>query len=609
MKMKWAISVAAAAVAAMWSVSDTAVAQTGSDQPASTSSRDRLREGEGVVGELAPAGDSDWYRFTARSGNIYTFTLVGEGEGALDDPLLILRNDDGEEIAQNDDYGGELNSRLVYVPQDRRENVYVEARGFSDEATGVYRLAATSETAPPDEASANTGTRGRMEPGNSLTGDLSFPGDKDWYRVELEAGQSYRIRLNSAESGDALDDPYLALYGADGALVAENDDGGGDLNSYLEYVAPSTSRYFIEARGFSEEATGAYVLTFAEGDIPASVDTDATASANGDYIEGELAPASDKDWYRMAMEEGQTVRIALDGVEGGLGDPLLVVYDAEGEELARNDDSGGDLNSRLEFTAPAAGDYFIEARGFLDDAEGAYTLSVMAGEVGDNTDDADSASIGAPGVSGVLSEDGDQDWYRVDLVEGRPYRIRLVSDDPSAPLDPYLTLYDGDGEEIVSDDDGGTGLDSYLSYTSVTGGRYYIGVSSYDDVGTGDFTLTVLDTDVPGNTDTDEFLSGEDGDSRTGRIEIPGDVDYFAADLSTGVRYTITLNSAPDAPLSDPALTVYAEDGSTELASDDDSGPGLNSRLTFTPTSSGRYYIKAAGRRSAIGQYTIEISH
>src|SRR5690606_14183933 len=133
---------------------------------------------------------------------------------------------------------------------------------------------------------------------------------------------------------------------------------------------------------------------------------------------------------------------------------------------------------------------------------------------------------------------------------------------------------DSEGNQIAQDDDGGIGVNSYLNYTSVTGGTFLIGDSSFADTGTGAYTLTVSDTDVPVHIGTDERLSGDEADERLGRIDIPGDADFFGADLVAGARYTITVSGAGDTPLADPFLTVSTGDG-TVLATDDDSGPGL----------------------------------
>jgi hypothetical protein len=169
-----------------------------------------------------------------------------------------------------------------------------------------------------------------------------------------------------------------------------------------------------------------------------------------------------------------------------------------------------------------------------------------------------------------------------------------------------LTLYDADGHEVASDDDGGTGRNSYLSYTSVAGGQYYAAVSSFGDHGQGRYTLTISDTDVPGNANTDETLDAANGDDRLSRIDIPGDLDDYRVDLEAGAHYLIEVTALGDDALGDPYLAVMNSDGE-RIAANDDGGQGRNARLRFTPPQAGSYYIQASGLGGATGSYKVSI--
>lgn len=582
----------------------------------SAATRARLEPGAPVQGELAPAGDKDWYRLRVRSGRLYTITLqsAAEGdseeaqEGNLADPLLRVLSADGEELAVNDDAEGSLNSRLQYAPESNGE-VFVEARGFLDDATGRYILNVTEADLPPDNAGGDRRTRGRISVGDVVHGGLEFAQDRDWFRIRLREGQSYRFTLSGDDSnGEALGDPLLRLIGPDGEEIAMDDDGGAGLNSYLEIVAPSTGNYFLEARGFVEDATGGYVLTASEGDIPADFSTDAVLSADGDYRQGQLSPAGDKDWYRMDMAEGQTVRIALDGggEAGALGDPMLIVHDSESVEVARDDDGGDGLNSLLEFTAPAAGAYFLEVRGFSEDAEGAYVITVANGEIGADPESADQIEANTEGRTSTLQTPDDVDWFAIQMVEGRPYRFNLEGVGDTPLPDPVLTLYNLNGEQVAQDDDGGPGANSYLTIASPTGGIYFAAVSAFNQNEAGVYNLRVTDTDVPGNLDTDENLDARE-DDRASVIEMIGDQDAYRVELDRGSRYMINVSGDGAHPLSDPMLTIKDSEGET-VAEDDNSGPGRNPRLNFTAPDSGYFYLVVSGARSSVGGYKISIA-
>ena len=102
--------------------------------------------------------------------------------------------------------------------------------------------------------------------------------------------------------------------------------------------------------------------------------------------------------------------------------------------------------------------------------------------------------------------------------------------------------------------------------------------------------------DYAGNTGTTGTV-GVPG-SVTGQIEIGGDMDWFAVSLVGGQDYTFALDgAATTGGLSDPKLYLYDSTG-TYLTYNDDGGPGLNSLLTYTPTTTGTYYLEPRGYSS-----------
>jgi hypothetical protein len=570
--------------------------------------RARINVGRAVTGSLEFEGDTDWYRFNARTGQSYHVTLVGT-EGAatpLGDPLLRVLDREGNELAANDD-SDSLNSALDFVPRANGE-VFIEARGYADAYAGSYTLNVSAERLPTDSISADRYTRGRITLGQSVSGSLDFPSDTDWYRVRLTAGQSYRFAL--AGAGDSpLSDPLLRIHGADGAELGFDDDGGEGLNSYMEFTAATTGNYFLEASPFGGEGVGGYTLTAQTGDIPADATTDVGLSADGDYREGMLAPTGDRDWYRIELAEGQALRInAVSAESDPLSDPYLVLYGPDGTEITRDDDGGEGLNAYLEYQAAAAGAHYLEVRGFSDDAQGRYVVSITPGEIGASVDTADYLQPGGEGRASSIGAPDDVDWFAIELIEGRPYRFNLIGAGPGASedlADPYLTLYDANGNQVAADDDGGAGLNSYLSFASPTGGPYFAAVSSFGASGTGGYTLSVSDTDVPGNVYTDENLDAAD-DGRASRIEMPGDLDYYRVTLEAGARYVIDVRGDGEHPLADPFLTIM-DSQNERVTSDDDGGDGLDARLRFTPAQPGEYYIQASGLGGSTGTYQVSI--
>src|SRR5262249_25031002 len=61
--------------------------------------------------------------------------------------------------------------------------------------------------------------------------------------------------------------------------------------------------------------------------------------------------------YQIKMAAKTKYLIEMDADDQKELDAFLVVQDKDGKQLAADDDSGGGLNARLEFTAPADGTY------------------------------------------------------------------------------------------------------------------------------------------------------------------------------------------------------------------------------------------------------------
>jgi hypothetical protein len=59
--------------------------------------------------------------------------------------------------------------------------------------------------------------------------------------------------------------------------------------------------------------------------------------------------------------------------------------------------------------------------------------------------------------------------------------------------------------------------------------------------------------------------------------------------------------------LADPLLTVLDASGQAIASDDDDSGPGHDARLRFTPATDGLYYVQASSSDGGLGGYHIAI--
>ena len=119
-----------------------------------------------------------------------------------------------------------------------------------------------------------------------------------------------------------------------------------------------------------------------------------------------------------------------------------------------------------------------------------------------------------------------------------------------------------------------------------------------------------MSDDYSANTLTDGTVAV--GGTETGTIETGRDRDWFAVELVAGRTYTIDLKGRPtgDGTLRDPRLYGIYDNAGTLIGNtgNDDAGTGYNSRVTFTATATGTFYIEAGAYSRHTGSYTVAVT-
>jgi len=95
----------------------------------------------------------------------------------------------------------------------------------------------------------------------------------------------------------------------------------------------------------------------------------------GSSYNSSIDYSGDKDFFQVYLEEGNTYRFNLDEI--GLKDTYLRLRDANGDQIASDDDGGSDLNSQLTYVANVSGYYYLDARGYNDTYTGSYLLTAQ----------------------------------------------------------------------------------------------------------------------------------------------------------------------------------------------------------------------------------------
>jgi len=124
--------------------------------------------------------------------------------------------------------------------------------------------------------------------------------------------------------------------------------------------------------------------------------------------------------------------------------------------------------------------------------------NVLEVEPNDDREHATPVGTNTPvALNGIISKDGDVDWYRFGASKGQVIGINAYARRLRSPLDSVLNVYDANGNSLAGNDDG-AGPDSFLQFTAPAAGDFLLRVSDHLNKGGADFFYRVELTPVVG---------------------------------------------------------------------------------------------------------------
>jgi serine protease Do len=170
------------------------------------------------------------------------------------DAFLRLVDNKGNQLADDDDGGGDLNARIMYTAKDSADHQIV-VTSF-DGQVGKFNLKVRELVLKGEPKPRAVGKNGLTINDNIGGGDVTSLGKigKE-FSVQLQAGKSYVIELESQTL-----DSYLYLFDGKNALLAQDDDSGGGVNSRIVFKAPRDGVYHLVATTLSGTDTGEFTL-------------------------------------------------------------------------------------------------------------------------------------------------------------------------------------------------------------------------------------------------------------------------------------------------------------------------------------------------------------
>jgi sugar lactone lactonase YvrE len=177
----------------------------------------------------------------------------------------------------------------------------------------------------------------------------------------------------------------------------------------------------------------------------------ATPVVVGDDAFGRIDPAADIDYWSVQLQAGRSVVIEV--FASRIGSPLdsyLTLFDTDGTTvLAENDDLAAFVwDSRLVFTPPASGRYYIAIRDYYGDGGPDYVYQLEIREVPGDPTSLFASGLGAAWAAAAAPGNG---FYVVDW-NGRIVRVDggQVSTHAANFVNPLGVALDGYGSLLVA---------------------------------------------------------------------------------------------------------------------------------------------------------------
>lgn len=511
-------------------------------------------------------------------------------------------------------------------------------------ATAEFEVTGSSAGTPAPEGTPSGEAVGviNVEPpagvigtGHLISVENLTPGQAYILEVEFDGRVVFDLRLTADENGmtgtilrsDPTDTPgeYIlrlveAESGAEvatGVLIIETEGGTP--------VAPAETSAAPEMSATPSDATAA----------PTSPNQDSESAETAAPIEPDQPPAGTQRFEGQLDSETASASFEFEGTAGQVisvrmtsadFDAYLLIADASDNILMRNDNSGGDFNAEISgYTLPADGRYTIVAtarqnleNGGRAESSGDFVVTLSFAREANG-----GAMVSGETLIGQLEAGADEAAYTFSGEEGQLVTIDLASD----AFDPFVILVGPDGREIISDDDSGPSLYARIANFQLReSGEYTIEVDGFrGPTGqreiSGEYRLTLIVADEaapsfqptgtpPPVTETPEAEIPDIPDDAPvviygqpfeGELTTDDQTVEVQFEGSAGDVVEIILDSADF----DPNMTIIASSGE-EIASDDDSGPGVNALLTgLELPESGTYTIIIDGYRGAGGDREI----
>ncbi len=441
----------------------------------------------------------------------------------------------------------------------------------------VLPISCSKKSRVEKEPNSNFSTANEIEPGHRYRGYMDTPNDRDVYVLEVERPAVIDVRLSGARGMNLAARIYSGRREPKLAKLIDDNRKSSPERFTNCYVEPGTWFFEIfqsdrDPRKGNREDSYELELKVRDAVAEESEPNDEPDRAdrivpdtpmNGYYSpsfnrmnRSAEQPDREEDWFRVDVElpygTPRLMDVTLSGVTGI--NPVLALYDGEGNELMAADNNGtGEGESIIGTGVRSSGTLYVmvAARNYASNHDEHYTLAVAVrehdrgAEIEANNDFETANEIVDNHIVGRMNSPDDRDVFLHSADAPGLYRIELRTPED---MDGVATIHDMKKERIVDLNNEGRGKrEVYPNFYSE--GSFYISIAAKTGSAPSqvDYLLTIS------SLGTAENLEREPNNDLTGANRIPtsamsgytsfhGDRDFFiiTRDRRVNERFEVT---------------------------------------------------------------------
>jgi hypothetical protein len=487
--------------------------------------------------------DVDYFSVDLKAGSLYSFRSVDNNTGAPLD-VEFFDEAGGETLLDDsgwfNNYPGDNFKIANIIPQEDKI-FYIKISGNAGDYKLLSRenpkFGELAEKHEPDNSIEEARALGPylMDGQDKMFVQFNpdsarFFGDLDYFKLNLKAGQKMTAETKpvfgntSASSDPDLwnrdTDTRLRLFDSEGTELSDDDDGGNSWYSLLTFTATEDGEFYLlvansRGAGGGDDRSmrrGDYILnvqaTFEENEPNDNfTQADENPLPDNGFVGASFTDGTDVDIFGLELEAGRIyhIRTVKENENAEIFAELFLDSDTNTNFLA----DGSSFNRRysgnnikINFIPEVSGTYYLRLTSPDGGENLEYNLYMKSNEIEPlktslepNNTIEQAAALGDHPADGkkysyMLYDESvegfhdDLDYYQVTAFAGDTLIAESFPFDEgnlwTRDFDGFMYLFDENGTELASNDDGGQDWHSKITYIAPEDGTYYFLVIGQD---------------------------------------------------------------------------------------------------------------------------------